>query len=109
MKKMYIESNNAYNCIMVNEDGKWYTTNCSDTNGFFGDVQIQTEESISEIAKKLHKQLEVGGGIDIEGMREIPEIEEMSIEEMSIEEIEFDFINTYNNGIDNYILVGEID
>ena len=104
MKKMYIESNNAYNCIMVNEDGKWYTTNCSDTNGFFGDVQIQTEETISEIAKKLHKQLEDGGEIDIEGMWEIPEIEEMSIEE-----IEFDFINTYNNGIDNYILVGEID
>ena len=103
MKKMYIESNNGDNCIMVNEDGKWYTTNCSDTNGFFGDVQIQTEEPTSEIAKKLHKQLEDGGGIDIEGMREIPEIEEMSIEE-----IEFDFINTYNNGIDNYILVGEV-
>ena len=46
----------------------------------------------------------IGGGIDIEGMREIPEIEEMSIEE-----IESDFINTYNNGIDNYILVGEIE
>ena len=103
MKKMYIESNNGGNCIMVNEDGKWYTTNCSDINGFFGDVQIQTEEPTSEIAKKLHKQLEDGGGIDIEGMREIPEIEEMSIEE-----IEFDFINTYNNGIDNYILVGEV-
>lgn len=103
MKKMYIESNNGGNCIMVNEDGKWYTTNCSDTNGFFGDVQIQTEEPTSEIAKKLHKQLEDGVGIDIEGMREIPEIEEMSIEE-----IEFDFINTYNNGIDNYILVGEV-
>ena len=103
MTKMYIESNNGGNCIMVNEDGKWYSTNCSDTNGFFGDVQIQTEEPTSEIAKKLHKQLEDCGGIDIEGMREIPEIEEMSIEE-----IEFDFINTYNNGIDNYILVGEV-
>ena len=104
MKKMYIESNNGGNCIMVNEDGKWYVEHCCNSNGLWGDIQIQTEEPISEIAKKLHKQLEDGGGIDIEGMREIPEIEEMSIEE-----IEFDFINTYNNGIDNYILVGEIE
>ena len=104
MTKMYIENNNGGNCILVSDGRKWYTTNCSGTNGFFGDVQIQTEEPISEIAKKLHKQLEDGGGIDIEGMREIPEIEEMSIEE-----IEFDFINIYNNGIDNYVLVAEID
>ena len=101
---MYIENSNGGNCIIVNEGEKWYTTDCSDSNGFFGDVQIQTEEPIAEIAKKLYKQLEDGGGIDIEGMREIPEIEEMSIEE-----IEFDFINTYNNGIDNYVLVAEID
>ena len=104
MTKMYIENNNGDNCILVSEGRKWYTTNCSDTNGFFGDVQIQTEKPISEIAKKLHKQLEEGGGIDIEGMREIPEIEEMSIEE-----IECNFINIYNNGIDNYVLVAEID
>ena len=104
MKKMYIETNNGGNCIMVNEGGKWYVDHCYNSNGFWGDIQIQTEGPISEIAKKLHKQLEDGGGIDIEGMREIPEIEEMSIEE-----IEFDFINTYNNGVDNYILVGEIE
>ena len=103
MKKMYIESNNGGNCIMVNEDGKWCVEHCCNSNGFWGDIQIQTEEPISEIAKKLHKQLEDGGGIDIEGMSEIPEIEEMTIEE-----IEFDFINKYNNGIDNYILVGEV-
>ena len=104
MTKMYIENNNGGNCIVVSEGRKWYTTNCSDTNGFFGDVQIQTEEPISEIAKKLHKQLEDGGGIDIEGMREITEIEGMTIEK-----IECNFINIYNNGIDNYVLVAEID
>ena len=104
MTKIYIENNNSGNCILVSEGRKWYTTNCSDTNGFFGDVQIQTEESLSEIAKKLHKQLEDGGGIDIEGMREIPEIEGMTIEK-----IECNFINIYNNGIDNYVLVAEID
>ena len=59
---MYIENNNGGNCILVSEGRKWYTTNCSDTNGFFGDVQIQTEKPISEIAKKkLHKQLEEPG------------------------------------------------
>lgn len=39
-----------------------------------------------------------------EGMREIPEIEGMTIEK-----IECNFINIYNNGIDNYVLVAEID
>lgn len=101
MKKMYIACEDDTNFIAVNEDGNWYADSCISCHGFWGDVKINTDEPISEIAKKLREQVEDVGGIDIEGMLENPEFEGMTLEEICD--------NFYNGREYEYILVSEIE
>ena len=62
MKKVYIVSTNGGNELLVNADGRWFSTNCA-PDGMFGDVDIDADEPLSVIAFKLEQQIdEIGGG-----------------------------------------------
>ena len=45
MKKVYIVSTNGGNELLVNADGRWFSTNCA-PDGMFGDVDINAAVNI---------------------------------------------------------------
>ena len=68
MKKVYIVSTNGGNELLVNADGRWFSTNCA-PDGMFGDVDINADEPLSVIAFKLEQQIDAAVNILNEGLR----------------------------------------
>ena len=79
MKKVYIVSTNGGNELLVNADGRWFSTNCA-PDGMFGDVDIDADEPLSVIAFKLEQQIDEIGEINMSNMWIEPRIENMEID-----------------------------
>ena len=47
---MYIVSTNGGNELLVNADGRWFSTNCA-PDGMFGDVDINADEMLKKLEK----------------------------------------------------------
>lgn len=101
MKKVYIVSTNGGNELLVNADGRWFSTNCA-PDGMFGDVDIDADEPLSVIAFKLEQQIDEIGEINMSNMWIEPRIENMEIDQI---------IDYWNDGHDcdlcKYYFVGE--
>ena len=81
MKKVYIVSTNSGNDLLVNADGRWFSTNCA-PDGMFGDVDIDADEPLSVIAFKLEQQIDEIGEINMSNMWIEPRIENMEIDQI---------------------------
>ena len=101
MKKVYIVSTNGGNELLVNADGRWFSTNCA-PDGMFGDVDIDADEPLSVIAFKLEQQIDEIGGINTDDMWEFICIRDEEID---------DIVDAWNDAHDcdlcKYYFVGE--
>ena len=81
MNKIYLQEDNGGRGITINEESKWYYSNCAPT-GFYGDVDI-LESDIDIVVENLKTQASRPEfDIDTSWMDEVEEWENFTIEDI---------------------------